>query len=166
MASETDRRSLVQVEGLRDFERLLRKVGKEARAQARDRTNVIATKLSNVIKRGHPSGQRYAFLAQTVRARRGDVPKVAIGGAKRAQLRRHRGQAPMPRAGDLIFGMEFGASKPENAWKFPGRAPRAGRGNYGYWVYRKAGEYQPQLIAEWERALEPLLKEWARGRGS
>lgn len=162
MATETVRRSVVDVQDLRQLERVLRKVGKEARAQARDRTNVIATKLGNIIRRGHPSGERYAFLAQTVRARRGDVPKVAIGGAKRANLRRHNGRQ-QPRAGDLIFGMEFGASRPENAWRFPKRAPRAGRGNYGYWVYRQAGAYQPQLVAEWERALEPLLKEWARG---
>lgn len=161
--AETIRRSVVDVEGLRDFERVLRKVGKEARQQARDRTNIIATKLANVIKRGHPSGERYAFLAQTVRSRRGDVPKVAIGGAKRANLRRHNGRSPMPRAGDLVFGMEFGASRPENAWRFPPRAPRNGRGNYGYWIYRQAEQYQPQLVDEWERALEPLLKEWARG---
>lgn len=161
--AETVRRSLVDVEGLREFERVLRRVGKEARQQARDRTNVIATKLANVIRRGHPSGERYAFLASTTRARRGDVPKVAIGGAKRANLRRHRGAQPMPRAGDLVFGMEFGASKPENAWKFPPRAPSNGRGNWGYWIYRQAGLYQPQLVAEWERALEPLMREWSRG---
>jgi len=162
MARRTVSGSVVQVEGLNEFTRVLRRVGKEARAQARDRTNIIATKLASFIGRGHPSGERYAFLAQTVRPRRGDVPKVAIGGAKRANLRRHRGP-DRPRAGDLIFGMEFGASTPENAWRFPPRAPRAGRGNYGYWVYRQAGKYQPQLVAEWERALEPLIREWSRG---
>jgi len=92
-----------------------------------------------------------------VKAGRDRVPVVTIG--TRATPRVSGGGGPR----ELVIGMEFGADENgPNAWRFPPRTPKLGRGNAGYWIYPTARANQSEIINMWFKAMDDIIEEWSR----
>lgn len=95
-----------------------------------------------------------AIVSASIRKTTERIPVVAIGGPKG----KYSGGA---NAGVIVFGNEFGATKPANAWKFPPRSPRVGkRGNKGWWIFPTLKEIQPELLKMWKDDLDKVLRKW------
>ncbi len=147
----------LRVEGLRETQRAFRNLDKQASAEARTKSQEIANKMAGYIRKAVPGGdRRYAVIAESVKSGRDRVPVVRIGG--RVNPRVSGGGGP----GNLIIGMEFGADQAgPNAWRFPARTPRKGRGNEGYWIFPEAKRRQREIIKLWFDAMNPIIRRWS-----
>jgi hypothetical protein len=154
VASEKTAPIRIEIEGAGQTLRALNALGKDANKAARDSSVKIAELMAGYIR---TAGQirpdkRDKYLASTVRVNRDRLPSVSIGG--RANPKVSGGGTPA----NLVYGMEFGASKPANAWRFPARTPRLGRGNAGYWIYPTARRIQPEIVGLWYAAIDTILR--------
>ena len=144
----------IEIEGAGETLRALNQLDKDANNAARDSAVKIAEVMAGYIR---TAGQirpdkRDRNLASTVRVNRDRLPSVSIGG--RANPKVSGGGTP----GNLIFGMEFGAYKPANAWRFPPRTRPLNRGNAGYWIYPTARRIQPEIVGLWYAAMDTILR--------
>jgi hypothetical protein len=146
-------RDVFKVEGLAETLALLNKWPKEAkkelRAEVQQMTGKHASYLAAQAARNPDS--RVRGVAPTVRAKKDRLPTVLIGGAKRVPVSR---SGPAPRAGDVLFGTEFGARPGPNAWRFPPATD-------SYWLFSSLKGRQPALISEWEQAVTKVARKWA-----
>jgi hypothetical protein len=95
-----------------------------------------------------------AIVAASIRKTTERLPLVAIGGPK--------GQTSGgARAGNLVFGNEFGASRYPNTNKFPSRSPKQGRGSKGWWIFPTLKEIQPDLLRQWKDDIKKITDKWA-----
>jgi hypothetical protein len=156
MAKETISGS-VSVEGLNETIRAFRQLDKQASADARDQAMNIAQKLAGYIRAATPGGdRRYQNLGATVKASRDRVPVIRVGG--RVNPKVSGGGTPA----NLVMGMEFGADqRGPNAWRFPPRTPKKGRGNEGYWIFPEAHRRQPEITALWFDAMDKTIAKWS-----
>ena len=147
----------IQVEGLRETIRAFKQLDKEASKEARERSQEIANKMGGYIRNATPTrDRRYDVLAGSVKAGRDRVPVVRIGG--RVTPRVSGGAGP----GQLVIGMEFGADQAgPNAWRFPPRTPRKGRGNEGYWIFPEAKRRQREIRSLWFDAMNDVIRRWS-----
>jgi hypothetical protein len=146
----------IEVEGFRETLKALNKVDAEGKKQAKAKGQEIANKVAGFIRAAAPADRRYQNLAATVRSGKDRVPVVRIGG--RQTPRASGGATPS----DLIYGMEFGASSPRNAWRFPPRTPKLGRGNAGYWIYPTARARQVEIRALWLDGMNDIIRRWSK----
>jgi hypothetical protein len=145
-----------EIEGMRDTIRAFNKLDKDGKNAARDEVKKIAELLAARIRAKAPSDKRYQNLAVSVRAGRDRVPVIYIGG--RATPKVSGGGGPR----ELIIGMEFGADQTgPNAWRFPPRTPKLGRGNAGYWIYPTVKASQDEIIRLWFDAMDRIIEEWS-----
>ncbi len=145
-----------EIEGMRDTIKAFNKLDKDGKNAARDEVKKIAELLAARIRAKAPSDKRYQNLAVTVRAGRDRVPVIYIGG--RATPKVSGGGGPR----ELIIGMEFGADQTgPNAWRFPPRTPKLGRGNAGYWIYPTVKASQDEIIRLWFDAMDRIIEEWS-----
>ena len=146
----------IQVEGMQETIKAFNKLDKEGKNAARDEVKKIAELLAKRIRDRAPQDKRYQNIAVTVRASRDRVPVIYIGG--RATPKVSGGGGPR----ELIIGMEFGADQAgPNAWRFPPRTPRLGRGNAGYWIYPTLRANQDEIIRLWFDAMDRIIEEWS-----
>jgi hypothetical protein len=153
MATAKVDRSVFQVEGLGETLKLLNKWPKEAKKELRAAVQQMTTKHASYIAAQaarHPDS-RVRGQAPTVRAKKDRLPTVLIGGARQVKVSR---SGPNPRAGDVLFGTEFGARPGPNAWRFP-----AARDSY--WLFSSLKGRQPALLSEWEAAITKVARKWA-----
>jgi hypothetical protein len=148
----------LEVEGVKETLKALRKLDKEAQKEGRDKALEIANILASRIRDRLNSSPdpRYRALAVSVKAGRDRVPVIRVGG--RANPKVSGGGGPR----ELVIGMEFGADQTgPNAWRFPPRTPKLGRGNKGYYIYPALKANQDEIIGLWFDAMDKLLNDWA-----
>jgi hypothetical protein len=148
----------IEVDGIRETLKALRKLDKDAQKEGREKALEIANILADRIRERLNSDPdpRYRALAVSVKAGRDRVPVVRVGG--RASPKVSGGGGPR----ELVIGMEFGANQNgPNAWRFPPRTPKLGRGNQGYYIYPALKANQDEIIRLWFDAMDKLLNDWA-----
>lgn len=142
---------------LRGLKYALTKMDKASSAELRDDvSNIVqwyAPKLQNAVfglpEANNPAqAQRVANSIKPVRDR---VPYARIGGRTGG---RASGGAY---SGELLYGSEFGSNRFR---QFPARSPRSGRGNAGWWIYPTLRRFQPEITAQWKRAVMKVLGHW------
>lgn len=137
---------LLRVENLNQVLYALRRTDVEIRKQVERASDVIAVKFVQDARRVSAPYPQSALAAQSLRVRKGLVPKVAVGGGGRAPSatpRRH-----LPRYGDLFWGAEFGSPQ------YP-QFPRPSR---GYWFYGALRRYGRVYVQEWLDAVDKALR--------
>ena len=146
----------VRVEGLSETLKAYNKLDKDAKKAAKVEVQKIADLLAGRIRSRAPSDPRYRNLAVSVKSGRDRVPVIRVG--QRANPKVSGGGGPR----ELVIGMEFGASRQgPNAWRFPDRTPRLGRGNEGYWIYPTIKDNQEDIISRWFAAMDKMLDDWS-----
>ena len=112
----------------------------------------------------HPFYPRQAVkVASTVKVLSDRVPKIGIG---KGRGRIFSGGA---RAGDVLFGSEFGSTpdgigsaKFKGGKRFPPRSARSGRGNAGYWIFPTIKANERFIRDEWLKMADELFKEFRK----
>lgn len=132
---------------LRAFKRLDREGNKAARVAVQEMTEGHASALRSAA--AGSSDPRARSVGPTIRPVKDRFPTIAVGGAKRLN---HRGN---PRAGDVVFGTEFGAGGP-NAWRFPDT------NRDGYWLMPALRARHRDIVNEWLTVVDAVVKEWGR----
>jgi hypothetical protein len=146
----------IKFDGINETLKAFKQLDKGASEAAKVEAGKIAEFLAARIRAKAPSDPRYQNLAVSVKAGRDRVPVIRVGG--RAGPKVSGGGGPR----ELVIGMEFGADQAgPNAWRFPPRTPRLGRGNAGYWIYPTARANQSQVIKMWFDAMDKIIAEWS-----
>jgi hypothetical protein len=146
-------RDVFQVEGLGETLRLLNKLPKEAKKELRAEVQQMTGKHAKYLaaQAARSTDSRIRGQAATIRAKKDRLPTVLIGGARQVKVSR---PGPNPRAGDVLFGTEFGARQGPNAWRFPPARD-------SYWLFASLKGRQPALLSEWEAAVTKVARKWA-----
>jgi hypothetical protein len=146
-------RDVFQVEGLGETLRLLNKLPKEAKKELRAEVQQMTGKHAKYLaaQAARSTDSRVRGQAATIRAKKDRLPTVLIGGARQVKVSR---RGPNPRAGDVLFGTEFGARPGPNAWRFPPARD-------SYWLFASLKGRQPALLFEWEAAVTKVARKWA-----
>jgi hypothetical protein len=139
----------VRVEGIKPTLSALRKMPKAFKIAATDASQKIADTEAQKIK-ANASTRQERLAAQSVRARRGQAPSIAAGGAMRV-----RSRTKSIRAGDVFFGAEFGGRGRPTTQQFP-----AYRGRVGYFFWPTIRADSQAITRQWETALDALAKTW------
>jgi hypothetical protein len=150
MTVATRSTKLWAVDGLDDVLRALRRLDKEGQRELREAVQNITERHAAAIRNAGARHRdpRVRHVASTVRSAKDRVPTIKVGGAKRGPFRGR------PRAGDVLFGTEFGADPAgPNAWRFPSRDA---------WLYPTLRGRHRQVVNEWERAVDDVLRKWGR----
>ncbi len=149
---------------LRRIGSVIRKMGDEAKDQAREVTGALteyAVKEIQSAARGYPRPKQATRIADGIRiSKSSTVGEFGIGfasirfsGGATSQLR--EGMTP---TNGILAGVEFGARKVKH---FLPRTSRFGlRGNTGYFIWPTLRKIQPEIIAKWEAAFSKVVKEW------
>jgi hypothetical protein len=147
-------REVFQVDGIAETLALMKGWPKEASKELRGEVQKMTTKhaafiAANAARNRDP---RVRGQAQTVRAKKDRLPTVLIGGARQIKVSR---PGPNPRAGDVLFGTEFGARPGPNAWRFPPAQD-------SYWLFASLKNRQAALVSEWQQAVLKVARRWAQ----
>jgi hypothetical protein len=141
---------------LRTFKRMDQIASKDLRDLSTELAQEIATAIQAAASfaeaRGGNSRQAVA-VTDTIKVNRDRVPSITIGGSKSVT-------SSGAKAGNLLFGAEFGASKFK---QFPRRSPKDGRGNAGYFIFPTLKMMQPRIRDKWVQGVDKIREEW-RGR--
>jgi hypothetical protein len=145
--------NLFAVDGLDGVLRAFNRMDKEGQRELRAEVQTITSKHAEAVNRAYGSAGDRRLAAQNAKAAKDRVPTITVGGAKKVGV---RGGA---RAGDVLFGAEWGANPSgPNAWRFPGINP----GPIGTVLFPALKGRQAQMVAEWERAVDAVARKWAR----
>jgi hypothetical protein len=145
-----------QVEGVEQTIKAFNRLDKDAKKDARQSVLKVSERLASKLRASAPAGIRYQNLAASIRTKADRAPKVDIG--RLANPKVSGGGGPR----ELIIGMEFGADQSgPNAWRFPPRTPRQGRGNAGYWIYPTAKRNQSEIVKLWRDSLNASIQKWS-----
>lgn len=150
---------------LRKIALVIRKMGDEAKDQARSVTGTLVDFAVKEIKSAaqtHPRPKQASRIAQGVRISKSSV--VGEFGLGFASQRFSGGATTQLNEGDsrgqkgILAGVEFGARKQK---QFLPRTPKFGiRGNTGYFIWPTMRRIQPEVIKKWEEAFGKVVKEW------
>lgn len=146
----TTRNQVWAVDGLDGVLRALRAMDKEGQRELRAEVQKITDRHARALQRAAASHRdpRVRGLAPSIRAAKDRVPVINVGGARRVPV------SGTPRAGDVLFGTEFGANPSgRNAWRFP---------SHDAWLYPTLEGRHRQLVKEWERAVADVADRWRR----
>ena len=105
--------------GLDEFLRELRFAPAATRKAIAQGNKAIADKVVVDMKRRARtiwSAQQYETIVPSLRAVQGTVPKVKIGGARKAAVSRRKNR---PASGQFVMGAEFGGRRTEKTLQFP-----------------------------------------------
>jgi hypothetical protein len=153
---------------LNAFSRLQRETNdKNVNSALRQATKAMTQELVNEIKKEayvHPFYPKQAVkVASSAKVLSDRVPKIGIGKG------RGRIFSGGGRAGDVLFGSEFGAipngvgnSNFNKGRRFAPKSPRSGRGNAGYWIFPTIKANERYLRDQWLRMADRLLKEFSK----
>jgi len=147
-------RQVFQVDGIAETLALMKGWPKEASKELRAEVQLMTSRhaayiAANAARNADP---RVRGQAPTVRAKKDRLPTVLIGGARQVKVSR---KGPNPRAGDVLFGTEFGARPGPNAWRFPPARD-------SYWLFNSLKNRQPALVSEWQQAVLKVARRWAQ----
>lgn len=146
----------IQAEGVAATIKAFNKLDADSKKAAKDEVVKISQLLAGRIRAKAPTDPRYQNLAISVKAGRDRVPVIRVGG--RATPKVSGGGGPR----ELVIGMEFGADQAgPNAFRFPPRTPRRGKGNEGYWIFKTAKAEQKDILAIWTKAMDKMVKDWS-----
>ena len=150
---------------LRRITAVIRKMGDEAKDQARDITSSLTDYAVNEIKSAAstaPAAKQARRIAEGVRISKTSViGEFGLGfaaqkfsGGATTQLNQQTGSGK-----GILAGVEFGAKKFPN---FPPRTARFGltRGSTGYFIWPTLRRIQPEIIRQWEEAFSKVASEW------
>ena len=100
------------------------------------------------------SAQQYETIVPSLRAVQGTVPKVKIGGARKAAVSRRRNR---PSAGEFVMGAEFGGRNQKTTMQFP-----IHRGRKGYVLFPTIRRLHGFIKREYTDNIEKALRKVAR----
>lgn len=147
-------RNVFQVDGIAETLALMKgwptDARKELRLEVQRMTGKHAQAIAAAASRSPDS--RVRGQAQTVRAKKDRLPTVLVGGGKQVKVSR---KGKNPRAGDVLFGTEFGARPGPNAWRFPPARD-------SYWLFASLKGRQAALVSEWQQAVLKVARRWAQ----
>ena len=167
MADNTDFQRAFQYDKreLRQIASVIRKMGDEAKEQARAVTSSLVDFAVEEIRSAaklHPRPKQATRIAEGVRISKSSV--VGEFGLGFASQRFSGGATTQLNEGEsagqkgILAGVEFGARKQK---QFLARTPRFGlRGNTGTFIWPTLRRIQPQLIKQWEDGISKVMKEW------
>jgi len=118
---------------------------------------LIGQLVSDVQSAAQGTGSRQAIeSARGFRARPDRVPVIKLSGSSGfvSQSRPNRRRKTKVTRGDVFFGAEFGSDRLR---QFPGRSPRLGSGNKGYFFWPTIEKKAPTIRAEYLKALDRIL---------
>jgi hypothetical protein len=155
----TVNRTMVAIEmfGLDEFLRELRFAPAETKKAVKQGNKVIADKVVVEMKKRAQvvfHAQQYATILPSLRAVQGTVPKVKIGGAKKAAVSRRKDR---PASGELVLGVEFGARRRGPRTR---QFPMAKRG--GYVLFPTIHKLHDFIKKEYTDNIEKVLRKVAR----
>lgn len=149
---------------LRKIASVIRKMGDEAKDQAREVTGGLVDFVVGEIKSAAgqtPRPKQATRIANGIRISKSSVVgEFGIGfasqrfsGGATTQLR--EGKTP---TNGILAGVEFGSDKIKH---FLPRTPRFGtKGNAGYFIWPTMRRVQPDIVKKWENAFGAVVKEW------
>jgi hypothetical protein len=154
----SNNRTMVAVEmfGLDEFLRELRFAPAETKKAIKQGNKVIADKVVVEMKKKARviwSAQQYETIVPSLRAVQGTVPKVKIGGARKAAVSRRKNR---PSAGDFVMGAEFGGRLSDSTMQFPHR--KSG----GYVLFPTIRKLHGFINKEYTDNIEKALRKVAR----
>ena len=150
---------------LRQIASVIRKMGDEAKDQAKQVTGTLVDFVVKEIKEtaeSHPRPKQARRIAQGVRISKSSVigefglgfASQRFSGGATTQLNEGKSQGQK----GILAGVEFGALRQK---QFLPRTPRFGiRGNTGTFIWPTMRRVQPQIIAKWEDAFSKVVREW------
>ena len=152
-------RTMVATEmfGLDEFLRELRFAPAETKKAVKQGNKVIADKVVVEMKKRAKvvfHAQQYATIVPALRAVQGTVPKVKIGGARKAAVSRRKDR---PASGELVLGVEFGARRRGPHTR---QFPMAKRG--GFVLFPTIHKMHDFIKKEYTDNIEKVLRKVAR----
>jgi hypothetical protein len=103
-----------------------------------------------------PNPAQADAIMKSLKINRSDkAPNFTMGGNRRVTQ-------SGAKAGNLLFGTEFGSNRLK---QFPPRSPRKGRGNRGWFIFVALERFQPVIVREWLKGYEKIANEW-KGRAA
>lgn len=165
MAIDDQRYIQYDARELRKIASVIRKMGDEAKAQAREVTGELVDYATDQIKsaaRQTPRPKQASRIADGVRISKSSV--VGEFGLGFASQRFSGGATTQLREGNtptngILAGVEFGARKVKH---FLPRTAKFGntRGSTGYFIWPTLRSIQPTIIRKWEESFAQVVKEW------
>lgn len=139
---------------LKEMKATLREMSRTAKVEMRDAAGVIATEESDrIVSRAGRTSKMAAMAARSVRARRGELPVIAAGGAVAVRAGERGGTVT---GSDVFFGSEFGGQARSTTQQFP---PFSGR--EGYWFWPTLREDTPEMLDTYVAVLDHVSRVWA-----
>jgi len=150
-------RTMVAIEmfGMDEFLRELRFAPAETKKAIKQANKVIADKVVVEMKKRARvvfHAQQYATIVPSLRAVQGTVPKVKIGGARKAAVSRSKNR---PASGEFVMGVEFGAKRRGPRTR---QLPMAKRGGYVLFptIHKMHGFIKKEYTANIEKVLRKV----------
>jgi hypothetical protein len=116
------------IRGIKGLNKTLRQLPKEAKVRLRDASVAIASDVAReATSRATGQGGIARYVAPTIRAARGTVPTIKMGGSR--ALPPHEGRArtgSRQTVGDIVWGAEYGATHYRQFKPWGGTAGSAG----------------------------------------
>lgn len=149
---------------LRKIANVIRKMGDEAKEQARNVTGTLVDFVVGEIRsaaKSHPRPRQATRIADGIKISKSSVVgEFGIGfasqkfsGGATTQLR--EGKIP---TNAILAGVEFGSNKIKH---FLPRTPKYGpRGNAGYFIWNTMRKVQPDIIKRWEEGFSQVVEKW------
>ena len=155
----TVNRTMVAIEmfGLDEFLRELRFAPAETKKAIKQGNKAIADKVVVEMKKRARvvfHAQQYATILPSLRAVQGTVPKVKIGGARKAAVSRRKDR---PASGEFVMGVEFGARRRGPRTR---QFPMGKRG--GYVLFPTIHKMHGFIKKEYTDNIEKVLRKVAR----
>ena len=148
----------IDVKGATETIRAFSRYGRDVNPDLRDAGQAAVDRIAPLLVHAmEADGGPSALVARSIVSRRDRYPTIKAGGAKAVTTsRRIRGRRP--RAGDLVFGAEFGGRGRPTTQQF-----REWRGNRGYAFYPTLRDHRSDVVDAWQLSLNRLAEKWARG---
>ena len=149
---------------LRKIASVIRKMGDEAKEQARSVTGTLVDFVVGEIKsaaKSHPRPRQASRIADGIKISKSSViGEFGIGfasqkfsGGATTQLREGR-----PATNAILAGVEFGSDRIKH---FLPRTPKFGaKGNEGYFIWPTMRKVQPDIIKKWESGFNEVVSKW------
>jgi hypothetical protein len=149
---------------LRKIASVIRKMGDEAKEQARSVTGGLVDFVVGEIRsaaRNYPRPRQATRIADGIKISKSSVVgEFGIGfanqkfsGGATTQLREGR-----PATNAILAGVEFGSN---NLKQFLARTPKFGlKGSEGYFIWPTMRRVQPDIIKKWENSFSQVIEKW------
>lgn len=149
---------------LRQLAKLLRDMGDEATAEAQQIGGKLAAfGLAKIQAAASTRGTAASRIADGAKVRKkSKMAEIAFGfasqrftGGGTTQINSGTNGGP-----GLLAGLEFGSSTYAQFPKWSGKSP-TGRGSRGYFIYPTLRAIQPDIVEEWTKSLDSIIKKWS-----